>query len=95
MRSKSGKSDYSIAKRIADAFQLPNDCILGSLNMMLTDKNQVYIENYRSILEYTDTVIKVLGKNCRVQILGEKIRIISYNHDTMLVKGKFDEIKYF
>ena len=66
----------------------------GETTMMVEGRNLLRIENYRSIIEYTDTSLKILGKNCRVHISGERLCIVSYNADVMLVKGIFKEIKF-
>lgn len=82
------------AIKVIEALQLPKDSTIGSLNMIMTDKHQAFIENYRSIIEYTDTSLKILGRNCRVHISGDRLCIVSYNADVMLVKGVFNEIKF-
>lgn len=94
MKRKSGSKARSAAMKVVEALQLPKDSTLGSLNLIMTDKYQAFIENYRSIIEYTDTSLKILGKNCRVHISGERLCIVSYNADVMLVKGVFKEIKF-
>lgn len=94
MKKKNSRESHPILRKVVEAMQLPRDCTLGSMNMIMTDKHQVFIENYRSIIEYTDTSLKLLGKNCRVHISGDRLRIVSYNADIMLVRGVFKEIKY-
>lgn len=95
MRKKKTKSRPNFAEKVVEAFQLPNDCILGSMSMIMTGKTQIFIENYRNIIEYTDTSLKIQAKNVKVFISGKSIYIESYNADMMLVKGIFQEIKYF
>lgn len=82
-------------ERLTEAFQLPGDCTLGSTNMVMTGKTQLFIENYRNIIEYTDTSLKIQGKSGKVFITGKSMHIESYNADMMLVKGIFLEVKYF
>ncbi len=93
-RKKDRGATHSALRRMVEALQLPQDSTLGSMNMIMTDKNQVFIENYRNIIEYSDTSLKILGKNCRVHINGDRLNIVSYNADIMLVKGIFKEIRY-
>ncbi len=94
MRRKKESKARNVALKVVEALQLPKDSTLGSLNLVMTDKHQAFIENYRSIIEYTDTSLKILGKNCRVHMSGERLCIVSYNADVMLVKGIFKEIKF-
>ena len=95
VRKNKSKSSRNFMERFTEAFQLPGDCTLGSTNMVMTGKTQLFIENYRNIIEYTDTSLKIQGKNGKVFITGKAIHIESYNADTMLVKGVFFEVKYF
>ena len=95
MRKKRTKNSRHFIERFTAAFQLPGDCILGNTNMVMTGKTQLFIENYRNIIEYTDTSLKIQGKNGKIFITGNAIYIESYNADTMLVKGVFLEVKYF
>lgn len=81
--------------RFVEAFQLPKDCTLGNMSMVMSGKTQMFIENYRNIIEYTDTSLKIQGKNGKVFISGKSICIESYNADNMLIKGVFKEVKYF
>lgn len=94
MKRKNESRARHVARKVVETFELPKDSTLGSMNVIMTDKYQAFIENYRSIIEYTDTSLKILGKNCRVHIVGDRLQILSYNADTMLVKGVFREIRY-
>jgi len=89
--NKSGKLKEYFVK----AFQLPDDCILGNTYMIMTGKTGIFIENYRSIIEYTDSSLKLQGKNGKIFITGKSIYIEAYDSDKMKVKGIFQEIKYF
>lgn len=82
-------------ERLKTVFQLPGDCILGNTNMVMTGRTQLFIENYRNIIEYTDTSLKIQGKNGKVFITGKGMYIEAYNSDMMLVNGVFLEIKFF
>ena len=95
VRKNKLKSPQHFKERLTAAFQLPGDCILGDINMVMTGKTQLFIENYRNIIEYTGTSLKIQGKKGKVFITGKAIHIESYNADTMLVKGVFWEVKYF
>lgn len=43
----------------------PRDVILGDVLISFVGRSQVNVENYRSILIYTDTLIKLQARNCR------------------------------
>ena len=45
-------------KTAVSALGLPRDVILGDVLISFVGRSQVNVENYRSILIYTDTLIK-------------------------------------
>ena len=57
-------------------------------------QNEVVIENYRGILEYSPECLVVLTKQCRVEVKGKKLEISYYGKEEMKVTGKIDCISY-
>ena len=81
-------------EKLIDTLQLPKDLMLGALNIRLLGQYEAYIENYKSIIEYNDKTISLLGKNTKVTLIGEKLRIVCFSKDDMRIKGCLHEIKY-
>lgn len=79
-------------EKLVDALQLPKDLMLGAMNVKLVGQYEAYIENYKSILEYNDKIITIDGKNTRVSIIGDKLRIVCFNKDDMRIMGCFKEL---
>lgn len=71
------------------------ELLFGAINLKITGKWHGYIENYKSIIEYTDTVIKLQGKDTRVKIIGKNLKINCYNKEDMEIKGIISEIIYY
>ena len=51
-------------KTAVSALGLPRDVILGDVLISFVGRSQVNVENYRSILIYTDTLIKLPCAPC-------------------------------
>lgn len=81
-------------EKLIDTLQLPKDLMLGALNVRLIGQYEAYIENYKSIIEYSDKIICLLGKNSKVTIKGDRIRIVCFTKDDMRIKGYFKEINF-
>ncbi|MBQ5917531.1 MAG: YabP/YqfC family sporulation protein [Lachnospiraceae bacterium] len=79
-------------EKLIDALQLPKDLMLGALNVRLIGKYEAYIENYKNIIEYNDKVICLQGKNSKVTINGEKLKIVCFSKDDMRIKGCIHEV---
>ncbi len=82
-------------RKFIDALELPKDLCLGALNVKLTGQYEAYIENYRSIIEYGDSVIKLQGKNSRLSISGKNLKIVCFTKDDMKIKGYLQEVKFY
>lgn len=84
----------SIKNRVSDAVNIPKDVILGVPLVRVVGQEDFYIENYRGILEYTDTLIRVQTKIGQIHLLGKSLEIIYYTNDEMKVSGHIDKLEY-
>ncbi|GHU64402.1 hypothetical protein FACS189418_8950 [Clostridia bacterium] len=75
--------------------QLPKDLMLGAVIISITGQHEAYVENYRGIIEYTEQVIRLQTKTCRVCIFGKKLEIIYFTNDEMKIVGEILEVKYY
>ena len=50
--------------------------------------------NYRSILIYTDTLIKLQARNCRVVIHGARLKIDYYTAEEMKITGQIGSLEF-
>lgn len=84
-----------VRERVVDRLNLPKDLLLGAVNVSLTGQYEAYIENYSSIIEYTDCVIKVRGKGLSLKITGKHLTIDTYSKDDMRITGIIKEVIYY
>lgn len=82
-------------RNLAENLKLPKDLLTGDVNVRIMGKREVFIENYRYIIEYSEDVLKLQCKNTKLKITGNKLVIEYYSKDEMLVKGMIDEICYY
>lgn len=81
-------------EEVVSALQMPKDLMLGAAILSAVGRNEVYVENYQGIVIYTDKLVKIQTKGCRVVIEGERLSIEYYNADEMKVVGKIAGIWY-
>ena len=82
-------------RNLAENLKLPKDLLTGDVNVRIMGKREVFIENYRYIIEYSEAVLKLQCKNTKLKITGNKLVIEYYSKDEMLVIGMIDEICYY
>lgn len=73
---------------------LPSDILAGAPIITAIGRNELVVENYKSIIEYNGNVIKVQTKLCRISIEGANLNIIYFNNDEMKITGIFHAIYY-
>lgn len=95
LKERRGKSKGKSMGKLIDALELPKDLCMGALNVKLTGQYEAYVENYRSIIEYCATVIKLQGKNSRIKISGNNLCIVCFTKDDMKIRGYLQEIKFY
>mgnify|MGYP000519574729 CR=1 FL=1 len=61
---------------------------------VVSGRQEAYIENYKGILEYTDSRILLLGKHCRLSIEGKHLMIPFYTAEEMKITGQIEHISY-
>ena len=88
-RSLSGKKGC-----MADTLGIPRESIRGLSCITLIGNEELYIENYISIIEFNDRIIRIKVRGGNLVVAGEKIRIVYYNEINMYIKGVFYDFRF-
>lgn len=81
-------------RTVVSALGLPRDVILGDPLISFVGQCQVNIENYRSILIYTDELIKIQARTSRILVHGRGLSIEYYTADEMKITGKIHSLEF-
>lgn len=93
--NKAGKRQtWDMKHRLSDSLKLPADLSHGDILISITGLKEVFIENYKGIVEYTDTNILLASKNGQVALAGKRLTITYYTNDEMKIEGTLDSIKF-
>ena len=84
----------NIKSKIAQKLNIPEDISDGLPIVTVTGKCEVYIENYRGIIEYESNCIKLQPKVCRICITGKNLEIVYYTNTDMKITGQLENILY-
>ena len=79
---------------MTQSLKLPGDVMLGAFVVTMTGNREVWIENYRRILEYTETRILLQGKTCQICFEGKKLSIDYYTNEDMKISGYIHSVTY-
>ncbi|MCI8853458.1 MAG: sporulation protein [Lachnospiraceae bacterium] len=79
---------------MAKQMDLPKDLMLGAVIVTLTGNQEAYVENYMSLIEYTQELIRLQTRDCRVEIHGSCLFIAYFTTAEMKISGQIREVKY-
>lgn len=89
MRQQSG-----MRRTIVDRLDLPKDIGLGEIKVTLYGNCEAWIENYRGLLEYTDTKILLQGCKRQICITGGRLFVRYYTNEDMRISGCIEEVRF-
>ena len=94
-KKKRKEEDHeTLMESVSDKLRLPTDILAGAPIITATGRNELVIENYKSIIEYNGDLIKVQTKLCRISIEGKNLNINYFTNDEMKVTGMIQAIHY-
>lgn len=96
MRKKLEKTGKTVSKKelVIESLKLPKDSLLGASIITITGNQDIFVENYRGIIEYTDCQIILQGKTCKIEICGKRLRIVYYTNEDMKINGWIESVRY-
>ena len=79
---------------LVESLELPKDLMYGAVLVSITGRQEILIENYRGILEYTKNHISLQTKTCRLVIRGKDLNINYYTNEEMKITGRIESVFY-
>lgn len=79
---------------LVESLELPKDLMYGAVLVSITGRQEILIENYRGILEYTQNHISLQTKTCRLVVRGKNLNISYYTNEEMKITGVIDSLLY-
>lgn len=83
-----------VSKCMVETLKMPKDMVYGDAQLHISGRHEAYIENYKNIIEYTDSVIRLQTKSGKLLITGKRLCIEYYTGDEMKITGYLSDFKY-
>ena len=81
-------------EQFIELMRLPKDVVLGASIITMIGKSDVFIENYKGIIEYTEEKIVVQGKKEKIFITGKRLKISYYSKEELKISGNVMGVNY-
>lgn len=79
---------------MVESLKLPKDSMLGASIVTVTGNTDVFVENYKGIIEYNSQIILLQGKTCRIELIGKRLNIVYYTNEDMKISGRIESVRY-
>ena len=77
----------SVKQNMVETLELPKDLMYGDSIVTITGRREVLIENYKGILQYTDSEILLQSLRGKVLLRGRNLEIVWYTSLEMKITG--------
>ncbi|MGN0164726.1 MAG: YabP/YqfC family sporulation protein [Lachnospiraceae bacterium] len=88
------KHSFNRTMRISEYFNIPCEVFQNNCIITVIGHNEIMIENYGRISDYSDTCVAFICCECTIQISGECLKITCYTEDEVIIKGIIKNISF-
>lgn len=81
-------------KMAADMLDVPKDSVLDVPRITLVGGLQLYVENYRGILEFRNDLLRLSLSKGELQVFGQELVVKQIFPAEVIIEGTISGIKY-
>lgn len=82
-----------LKEKLSEALEIPKEITMDFPRVTLIGKNQMYVENGKGIVTYTDSFIQIHTSCYFLKISGVQLRIKQMTGELMEICGDFEKIE--
>jgi len=84
----------TIKEHMTELLSLPKEIVLNLPQVILTGSGEVSIENYKNIIEYTDSQIRINTNSGILLIIGQELRLKQITAEHVTVTGNIIKLEF-
>jgi len=84
----------NIKETLTTAMTLPKEIALDMPLLSITGRGELAIENYKSLLEFTDIRIRIRTKVGAVVVEGERLNLSQMTTENLVITGRIFCVKF-
>lgn len=88
------KKNQEIKKSLAEILELPKDIILDIPKITMIGNLQIYIENHKGIIEYTNNRIRINTKSGALRIIGRNLLLKNIVLEEIVIVGEIQQVEF-
>ena len=83
-----------LREHVANSFESSKEILLDVPRLVFIGNKEITIENYRGIVEYTDTLLVLETNPNQIRIEGKNLEVKTITQEMLYVKGIFCKIEF-
>lgn len=83
-----------IRERIAEMTEIPKDFMMNMPRVTILGNREIYVDNYKGLLEYSGELIRLLTTNKIISIKGDGLLITRIVEDAIFVGGNIISVEF-
>lgn len=91
---KSGRGLLNLGEKLAKLFELPPDLFGNRPKVTAVGRGEVMIENFKGIMDFDDSMVRINTSNGVIRITGSGITIREITSEAIIIGGKISNIDY-
>ena len=86
--------ERNIKSKICDALEISSDLLSDIPRFTINDNCELWVEKYKSVLEYEENRIRLAAKKYEICISGKNLTIVCITDEQIFIRGRFTGFEY-
>jgi len=83
-----------VKEKMTSLLALPKEITLDLPLIMATGQEEINIENYKSLVEFTDTMIRIHTTSGMLTVEGQRLLLKQVTSEHVLITGRINKIQW-
>jgi len=83
-----------IKEKMTSVLSLPKEIALNLPLIMATGRDELNVENYKTLIEFTDTKVRINTNSGMLTVEGQKLMLKQITTENILITGKIKVIQW-
>lgn len=92
--AKRKKETDTVKEKVARMLEIPEEIVSDRPKITTVGRKEVFIENYRGIIEFTNEIVRINSNYGIITITGKNMKIREITNEDIIITGDIDNIDY-
>ena len=89
-----GRRENGVLTHVAELFDLPADVIAGLPHLEMIGGRQLFLEQHKGVLAYSDTAIDINTGTLVVRVRGTGLQLLAMTAEELRVGGTIEAVEF-